>query len=375
MKPTVLLTLGRLPPAVDIARSLHATGWRVLVAEPFSTHLARTSRAVARSFRVPAPVDDAHAYRDALLDIVSAEHVTLIVPVSEETLHVSALHDSLPDTVTLFSLPQNGLLSLHSKLRFVEAASAAGLSVPETAASGDAAANELMQRYDTIMKPEFSCSGRGISMHAAGERVPPSQDRMLIQERIDGDEYSAFAICADGRLQTHCTYRALVRHGSVAVAFERIEHAGVADWVERFVATQRHTGFIAFDLIVDERGTAYGIECNPRATSGLHFVNNADIARLVTDPRASGALRDETRLQEFWSCWTQFLSVVGDRQARSDTWHAMRSARDVTWQWSDPWVFLLATLSTWPIISKSIRRRETFAEVLALDIEWLPDDV
>ena len=47
--------------------------------------------------------------------------------------------------------------------RFVEAASAAGLSVPETAASGDAAANELMQRYDTIMKPEFSCSGRGIS--------------------------------------------------------------------------------------------------------------------------------------------------------------------------------------------------------------------
>ena len=51
----------------------------------------------------------------------------------------------------------------------------------------------------------------------------------------------------------------------------------------------------------------------------------------------------------------------------------LRRARDVTWQRHDPWVFLLATWSTWPIIGQALRRGETFAEVLALDIEYRPD--
>ena len=45
---TVLLTLGRLPKALELARALRAAGARVLVAEPFAKHLTGTSRAVER---------------------------------------------------------------------------------------------------------------------------------------------------------------------------------------------------------------------------------------------------------------------------------------------------------------------------------------
>ena len=41
MTRTALLTLGRLPKGLDLARALAAEGWRVVVAEPFGWHLAR----------------------------------------------------------------------------------------------------------------------------------------------------------------------------------------------------------------------------------------------------------------------------------------------------------------------------------------------
>ena len=46
MQKTVLLTLGRLPKALELARALHDEGARVIVAEPFGAHVCKVSRAV-----------------------------------------------------------------------------------------------------------------------------------------------------------------------------------------------------------------------------------------------------------------------------------------------------------------------------------------
>ena len=70
MPKTVLLTLGRLPKALELARALHQAGARVIVADPFGLHVCRASRCVARSIRVPAPNTDPAAYLDALEAIV-----------------------------------------------------------------------------------------------------------------------------------------------------------------------------------------------------------------------------------------------------------------------------------------------------------------
>ena len=63
-EPTVLLTLGRLPKALEVARALRGAGCRVIVAEPFRRHLTGASRAVARSVVVPSPVADREARND-----------------------------------------------------------------------------------------------------------------------------------------------------------------------------------------------------------------------------------------------------------------------------------------------------------------------
>ena len=62
----VLLTLGRLPKALDPARSFAKLGWRVIVADPFADHLTGASRACARSVQVPSPADDPAGWLDAI---------------------------------------------------------------------------------------------------------------------------------------------------------------------------------------------------------------------------------------------------------------------------------------------------------------------
>ena len=83
-RKTVLLTLGRLPVALDLARGFEAAGWRVIVAEPFAMHLCRMSRSVAKSRRVTAPLASPQQYRSDLLRIIREDAIDLVVPVSEE---------------------------------------------------------------------------------------------------------------------------------------------------------------------------------------------------------------------------------------------------------------------------------------------------
>ena len=102
MPVTALLTLGRLPKGLDIARALHAAGCRVIVAEPFAWHICRLSRAVARSYQVAAPNRDKERYLDDLAAIVEREAVDVVVPVSEEALHVLALRDRVAPRVRFY---------------------------------------------------------------------------------------------------------------------------------------------------------------------------------------------------------------------------------------------------------------------------------
>ena len=159
---TVLLTLGRLPVALDIARSFDALGWRVVVAEPTWMHLARMSNAVQRCYRVTRPTRDAARYLGDLARIIDEEDVSLVVPVSEESMHVAGLHELVDERVKIFCAPQAGMLALHDKYRFVQRAHELGLRVPQTFLADDPAAKQMLGGA-FVSKPRYSCSGRRLS--------------------------------------------------------------------------------------------------------------------------------------------------------------------------------------------------------------------
>ena len=368
--PTVLLTLGRLPKALDLARSFHRAGWRVVVAEPHRRHLAGASRSVARRVAVTPPATDRGTYLRDLAAIAAAEGASLIVPISEEILHVAALAPLLPPTVRLLSMPEAIIRQVHDKAGFVTTAAAARLDVPASAPLGSAEAAALATAGPVVVKPRHGCSGRGLLRLDRGMPLPPAAEPALVQRLIRGEEYSTCSLAHAGRIQGTAIYRGTLMSGSVAVGFEQVAHPGIADWVARFVAATGWSGFIAFDLIVDAGGRAFGIECNPRLTSGIHFLDTAGIAPAILDPARPLDRGPEPRLQQFWSVMTALSDAIGDwPRYRRVLGHLLRTP-DVTWRLDDPLPLLTMPWTAWPILSAARRERRPFGEVAMLDFAF-----
>ncbi len=371
---TVLLTLGRLPKSVELIRGFAALGFRVLVAEPHPWHLSRISNQVDRSFEIVSPVTDPDGYLRQLQEIVARERVELVVPISEETMHASGLKPLLPPGTTMFCPDQHTLLELHDKFRFTELARPAGVDVPETVTLGDPQARRLADAGAFVVKPRFSCSGRGVEFFEQGAPLPTRDEPCVVQRRIEGALLSTFSVVRDGRVLVTVVYRGLVMAGTVSVCFEQVDHPAIDGWVERFAAHHRSSGFLSFDFVVDAAGRPFGIECNPRITSGVHFIEPADLATAMLGG-LSGArvrLRPQRLAQQFYPTLTEteraFLQGNFAKARRS--FMAMWRARDVVWSWRDPLPFLTMPLTAWRILSHAIRKGTSLGEASTFDIEW-----
>ncbi len=380
MSKTVLLTIGRLPKALDFARSFHTAGWRVLVAEPFKSHLTGASKCVARSFVVPPPWAGKHAYLQALAKIVVDEDVTLVLPLSEETMHVAHLPPLLSKGVSIYAPAPDALLALHDKAAFIALAQRHGLPVPETAVMGTPEATALAARCDYVIKPIFSCSGRGVSLHRAGEplglpNTANPNERAIVQQQLSGEQFSTFAIAQNGKLAINVTYRGTIFSGSVAVAFERVEQEAITAWVTDFVSAIGHHGFISFDFFVDQDGIARAIECNPRVTSGVHFIETNELApAILANSGFHLQLKPTTKMMQFYPTLTEVQGSMFGPKFRENVKN-MRASQDVTWSAHDPMPFVSMPITAFTIIAKSIQQQKSFGEVSTADISWFEGEV
>ncbi len=375
MTKTVLLTLGRLPKALELARALKSAGCRVVVAEPFGWHVCRPSTAVDRSIRVAAPNTNTQQYLDDLMRVIAEERVDFVVPVSEEALHAARLKPVLPAHVNIFSPGQAQLLQLHDKLGFAHIAGSYDLDVPETFAAGDPAAVALSQVYDHIIKPVHSCSGIGVEHRGKGTalNITAADPDCVVQAFVPGRHVSSFSVAHEGREIVTVLYEGTVFSGTVAVCFTRIEKLKpVDDWISRFIARSGYSGFISFDFIVSDEGRAWAIECNPRVTSGVHFLNNADLARAILQPAARQPVRfKKTRsFQQSYTTLTEAYRHILNPPAFLARMRQLFSARDVVWSARDPMPFLLMTPMSWDILKPSIFSGMSLGEAATRDIAW-----
>lgn len=377
----VLLTLGRLPKGLEVARAMRRTGCTVFVADPYGSHLCKPSRAVKRSFRVTAPNIDALAYRRQLLEIVIGEGIDLVIPVSEEAPHVAPLAADLPAHARMFGADFQTLTTLGNKLRFAEMAGGLGLAVPETHRADTAAAAELAATKDHVIKPLHGSSGLGLKLRRAGDALGPDDrtPEQLVQQRVEGRHVSSFAMARAGEALVTVVYEGGVMSGTTAVCFVRADDVPqVHEWVQAFVAATAHDGFISFDFILDDDGTPFAIECNPRLTSGVHFVQPETIAAFVLGaPLPDGPpLKWQRKFQEGHTALLEsygalFTGRFGEFFRRFG--HVL-SSKDVLFGWRDPLPFLLMTPMSWPVLSRVMLKGMSFGEASTHDIQWRPDE-
>ncbi len=283
---TVLITGGRAPVALELARQFQAVGHRVLVADSFEQQLCRVSRAVAKSFLLPPPNQKTDAFGQALARIAAEEGVELLIPTCEEVFFVSRVKDLLPKRCEVFVDEPPKLAQLHDKWRFNQLAVELGLPVPRSVRlESEADGARIPSDWPgLVLKPVFSRfaarahlfpNGRPPSLPALGIH-PTSRAPWIAQERVAGRELCTYSVARAGALTAHAAYLPDFRAGKGAgISFAAIDHAPARRWVEALVAALRFTGQIAFDFI-ERDGEVLALECNPRATSGAHLFEPED---------------------------------------------------------------------------------------------------
>lgn len=302
----VLITGARAPVALDLARALAARGSRVVVADSVRSVTA-SSRAVSAAYRIPAARYDPLAFRDAVTGIAARHHLELVVPTCEEIFWLVGTMPSGTPGPRVLAPSLDVLRTLHDKAAFAALCSRLGVAHPPTEVIRSAQEWRRRQRRrrgdergGLVAKPAFSRFAAETVLLGDTDPLPDApritRDRpWLVQERVDGDEVCVSAVAAAGRLTAAVVYRPGWRAGrGAAVSIVQVpagDPVAVSSLhvARRIVAETGFTGLIGFDLLTAGDGVVV-LECNPRATSGLHlFSPGGDLADRLLGAGGVGA--------------------------------------------------------------------------------------
>ncbi len=374
----ILLTGGRAPAALELARAFHRAGHTVFMAESLRGHLSQPSAAIKANFVVPAPRQEQDAFILALKKIIKENKIDLLIPTCEEIFHVAMRREELPCAV--FAEPINKLDQLHNKWKFVSTAVDYGLAIPETMLIESL--DNLLHAYsnwrEVVLKPTYS---RFASQTLI---LPPLREAFftltfhsnaawVAQGYIRGKEICTYSICHNGHVTAHTAYPSTFTAGRGAtIVFQHMDHPAIFQWVKTFVARNHFTGQIAFDFIQDPDGQIYAVECNPRATSGAHL--------LASHPRFIEAFLNPpidciTPLDNSSHMLSAAMLIYGlpaaFKKKNMKQWiKTFFTSNDVILDFKDPLPFLLQFRSLLVYMKLAREKGISPIEASTLDIEW-----
>jgi hypothetical protein len=373
----ILLTGGRSPAALELARVFHNVGHTVFMAESLPGHLSQPSNAIKKNFSVPPPRQQPAEFIAAIKNVVVENKVNLLIPTCEEVFYIAMGRDQFPCVV--FAEPIQKLDDLHNKWNFVVNAVGHDLYVPETMIVKNH--EDLLHAYaqwrELVIKPVYSrFASRTMILPSLKQATAAlnfsSNESWVVQEYIKGTQICTYSVCISGRITAHTAYPVTFTAGQgAAIAFQHINHPAIFRWVKAFVEKNSFTGQIAFDFIEGEDGQIYALECNPRATSGVHllashpnFVEaflNPNI--LVVNPRNRSSMLATAMI--FYGLMDAF------RKNKLGLWFStFFTSRDAIFDFKDPLPFLLQFRSVLSYLKLSREQKISPLEASTFDIEW-----
>ncbi|MFT3996670.1 MAG: ATP-dependent carboxylate-amine ligase [Asticcacaulis sp.] len=268
----LLLTGTRAPVTVDLTRAFAACGHTVYGMDSRRTPLTQS---VLSGFSLCAsPRQNSEAFARDAAQCVERLRPDLIIPLCEDIFYWAQIAEGRG--WPLFAPDLKTLMRLHSKFTFAQMASELGLNVPPTRRLSPS--DSIDRPQTSVFKPEFSRFGA--RLHIRPQRPPAllhdPLNPWLEQTWIDGEDICFHAIAREGRMQAFAAYRSGWRaSGGASYYFEPLDATltqALYDIAVRLSTHLKLTGQLACDLRRDPEGRLWLIECNPRATSGLHLL-------------------------------------------------------------------------------------------------------
>lgn len=279
---TILLNGGKMTKALQLARSFHLAGHRVILAESAKYRWTghRFSRAVDAFYCVPEPT--APGYAPALLNIVRYENVDVFVPVSSPAGSVpdAVARELLDGACDVVHSDARTVQLLDDKAEFASTAASLSLQVPDSHRITSVrqvvdfpfppGRSYILKRiaYDPVGRMNLTrLSGATPERNAAYARSLSisEDDPWILQEFIEGREYCTHGTARSGRLQVY----GCCESSPAQVNYGHVDKPEIRRWVETFVKNLNLSGQVSFDFIEARDGQVYAIECNPRTHSAI----------------------------------------------------------------------------------------------------------
>lgn len=375
----ILLTAARSPVTLEIARLLHSAGHRIFVADTTKLNTSRFSNSVEKTFLIPSPRFHPQEFLESLVSIAKAEKINFIIPVYEEILLLAKGRHYFPETCQIFCSSFDLLIELHNKWLFQKKLEQFGIETTKTVLIKDK--NDLENLDFTKPLALKACYSRASlnlkkitkKSEIADIHIEP-HNPWIAQEWLEGEKFCTYSICQNGHLRAHATYPVKYAiDGNSCLIFESIHHPKIFKWIENFVAKIGFTGQIAFDFIQTAQQKIYAIECNPRATSGIHLFKEEDhIDRAFLNIGSEVILANEGVQKQI----LHGMLMYGWRKTSfpcNSAKHFLKhlfSIQDVVFSAKDPMPFLASPLIFKEIWDTSRKYNITIPAAFTFDYEW-----
>jgi hypothetical protein len=167
-------------------------------------------------------------------------------------------------------------------------------------------------------------------------------------------------------MRGHCLYQPRHRVGQGAgIYFDPVDSKDIHDFLRDLGLMLGFNGQLGMDFILDEQGTWWLLEANPRATSGLHLL--PDAARCF-EARAPNMIMDSSRAPAMITL-AMFI-YAGRALGQSGFWRDFFNARDVVWNRRDPLPTLAQPLALLELWIAAHRHQTDLLSASTHDIAW-----
>jgi predicted ATP-grasp superfamily ATP-dependent carboligase len=375
----ILVTSSRMPYAVGMVRKLAETGHEVYASDAYELAPGSHSRYLAGHFVTGSPRDATEQFVDDVVRIASENEIEMIVPSFEEVFYLATQRERINEVTRLYAPPFETLARVHDKATFQALTDKLGIRTPKTlvARSDEELREHIAQFPRYFARAAFSRGGVAlltntgpIAGHVAVEDCHPTPESpWLVQEYVDGPMLCTYTTMHSGRPTVHCTYRAPRQwEHSTAIAFESVDGSETLEIASAIAGDLGYDGQMSLDF-VDDDGTLYMIECNPRATDGLLLVDANDLSEGLTQPvRELTTVPRGEEVQLSMAVFGQMFDE-GLREWPKSI-HDLAQIRDASKGWHDHMPTLYNFLAFAHHAKLEMKQRTALFVAMAGDISW-----
>lgn len=160
----------------------------------------------------------------------------------------------------------------------------------------------------------------------------------IVQEYMDGEELSTYAIAYKGKVLAYADNEASIS----CLSYGHIESKEIWSWVQRFCKETGCSGQLCFDYMRNSSdGQLYSIECNPRTSTVItEFHDHPGLAQAFTDPESvQSVIKPLKNSPPVYWFWNEIATLLTTGDFRT-WWETVTQGVDATFDPSDPMPFL-----------------------------------